>query len=108
MPPHETIAAKAAALQATYGTYLSADIPNFDKTAMAAAAQANIYSSIGANPCTEIPVSSMIGAYDITLGSPTTTYIGSDYIELAGKRFSAKQLAYLLSKLLEEHPECQL
>ena len=39
---------------------------------------------------------------------PTTTYIGSEYIEIAGKRFSSKQLAYLLSKLLDEHPECQV
>ena len=39
---------------------------------------------------------------------PTTTYIGSEYVEIAGKRFSSKQLAYLLSKLLDEHPECQV
>ena len=39
---------------------------------------------------------------------PTTTYIGSEYIEIAGKRFSSKQLAYLLSKLLDEHPECKV
>ena len=38
----------------------------------------------------------------------TTTHIGSDYIEISGKRFSSKQLAYLLSKLLDEHPECQI
>ena len=39
---------------------------------------------------------------------PTTTYIGTEYIEIAGKRFSSKQLAYLLSKLLDEHPECKI
>ena len=38
----------------------------------------------------------------------TTIYINSDYIEISGKRFSTKQLAYLLSKLLDEHPECQV
>ena len=40
--------------------------------------------------------------------SNTITYVNSDYIEISGKRFSSKQLAYLLSKLLEEHPECQI
>ena len=50
-----------------------------------------------ANPCTEV-----------TIDSKTTTYIGSEYVEIAGKRFSSKQLAYLLSKLLDEHPECQI
>lgn len=39
---------------------------------------------------------------------PTATYIGSEYIEIAGKRFDSKQLAYLLSKLLDEHPECKI
>ena len=42
------------------------------------------------------------------INTVATTYIGTDFIELAGKRFSAKQLAYLLSKLLEEYPECQV
>ena len=50
-----------------------------------------------ANPCAEIAID-----------SKTTTYIGSEYVEIAGKRFSSKQLAYLLSKLLDEHPECQV
>ena len=50
-----------------------------------------------ANPCVEVAI-----------GSKTTAYIGSEYIEIAGKRFSSKQLAYLLSKLLDEHPECQV
>ena len=50
-----------------------------------------------ANPCAEI-----------TLNSKTTTYIGSEYVEIAGKRFDSKQLAYLLSKLLDEHPECKI
>ena len=44
----------------------------------------------------------------ITATVKTTTHIGSDYVEIAGKRFSSKQLAYLLSKLLEDHPECQV
>ena len=50
-----------------------------------------------ANPCVEIAIN-----------SKTTTYIGSEYIEIAGKRFDSKQLAYLLSKLLDEHPECKI
>ena len=50
-----------------------------------------------ANPCSEV-----------ILNSKTTTYIGSEYVEIAGKRFSSKQLAYLLSKLLDEHPECKI
>ena len=50
-----------------------------------------------ANPCSEI-----------IIDSKTTTYIGSEYIEIAGKRFDSKQLAYLLSKLLDEHPECKI
>ena len=45
---------------------------------------------------------------DQTLFNSTTTYIGSEYIEIAGKRFDSKQLAYLLSKLLDEHPECKI
>ena len=45
---------------------------------------------------------------EINTNAVATTYIGTDFIELAGKRFSSKQLAYLLSKLLEEHPECQV
>lgn len=49
------------------------------------------------NPCPEI-----------SLNAVATTYIGTDFIELAGKRFDTKQLAYLLVKLLEEHPECQV
>ena len=54
-------------------------------------------STVLTNPCSEIGIN-----------SSATTYIGSDFIELAGKRFSSKQLAYLLSKLLDEHPECQV
>lgn len=49
------------------------------------------------NPCAEIGIN-----------AETTARIGSEYIEIAGKRFSSKQLAYLLSKLLDEHPECQV
>ena len=49
------------------------------------------------NPCAQIFVDTAI-----------TTYINSDYVEISGKRFSTKQLAYLLSKLLDEHPECQV
>ena len=49
------------------------------------------------NPCSEIAINTR-----------TVTHIGSDYLELSGKRFSTKQLAYLLSKLLDEHPECQV
>lgn len=49
------------------------------------------------NPCAEIGIN-----------AETTTYIGSEYIEIAGKRFDSKQLAYLLSKLLDEHPECKI
>ena len=49
------------------------------------------------NTCTEIGIN-----------DETTMHIGSKYIELAGKRFDTKQLAYLLSKLLDEHPECQV
>lgn len=54
-------------------------------------------ATISANPYSEV-----------TINSKTTTYIGSEYIEIAGKRFDSKQLAYLLSKLLDEHPECQV
>ena len=53
--------------------------------------------TIIANPCSEISINTV-----------ATTYIGTDFIELAGKRFDTKQLAYLLVKLLEEHPECQV
>ena len=53
--------------------------------------------TITANPYSEININSVV-----------TTYIGTDFIELAGKRFNTKQLAYLLVKLLEEHPECQV
>ena len=49
------------------------------------------------NPCTEI-----------TIDTRLTTHINSDHLEISGKRFSTKQLAYLLSKLLDEHPECQV
>ena len=60
-------------------------------------------------PAAGIRASSAIGAYNITeLDGPTITYVGSEFIEIAGKRFSSKQLAYLLSKLLDEHPECQI
>ena len=54
-------------------------------------------SAVATNPCSEIGIN-----------SSATTYIGTDFIELAGKRFDTKQLAYLLVKLLEEHPECQV
>lgn len=54
-------------------------------------------STVITNPCSEIG-----------LNAVATTYIGTDFIELAGKRFDSKQLAYLLSKLLDEHPECQV
>lgn len=48
-------------------------------------------------------------SYDIfELDTPTIQYINSEYLEISGKRFSTKQLAYLLSKLLDEHPECQV
>ena len=73
----------------------------YDKTALIAAAKADTYSAIVS---TANPISTVIGALD----SPTTAYIGSDYLEISGKRFSTKQLAYLLSKLLDEHPECQV
>ena len=53
--------------------------------------------TIIANPCPEINISAV-----------ATTYIGTDFIELAGKRFDTKQLAYHLVKLLKEHPECQV
>ena len=60
-------------------------------------------------PAAGIRASSAIGAYNITeLDGPTITYVGSEFIEIAGKRFSSKQLAYLLSKLLDEHPECKI
>lgn len=49
------------------------------------------------NPCSEIAVNTHF-----------VTRIGSDYLEISGKRFSTKQLAYLLSKLFDEHPECQV
>ena len=68
----------------------------YDPTTPNGIIAANI-STVVTNPCSEIGIS-----------SSTTHYIGSDYIELAGKRFSSKQLAYLLSKLLDEHPECQV
>ena len=45
---------------------------------------------------------------EINSSTQTTIYINSDYVEISGKRFSTKQLAYLLSKLLDEHPECQI
>ena len=54
-------------------------------------------NTVVTNPCSEINLSAV-----------ATTYIGTDFIELAGKHFSSKQVAYLLSKLLEEHPECQV
>lgn len=54
-------------------------------------------ATTSANPCTEIGIN-----------AKTTTHIGSEYIEIAGKRFDSKQLAYLLSKLLDEHPECKI
>lgn len=54
-------------------------------------------STVLTNPCTEININAV-----------ATTYIGSEYIEIAGKRFDSKQLAYLLSKLLDEHPECKI
>ena len=54
-------------------------------------------SSVVTNPC-----------YEIGISNSATTYIGTDFIELAGKRFDTKQLSYLLVKLLEEHPECQV
>ena len=66
----------------------------YDKATLSAFAAAN---AVLTNPCCEIDIS-----------SPTVFTVNSDYIELAGKRFSTKQLAYLLSKLLEEHPECQV
>ena len=54
-------------------------------------------SAVATNPC-----------YEIGISNSATTYIGTDFIELAGNRFDTKQLAYLLSKLLYEHPECQV
>lgn len=54
-------------------------------------------ATTSANPCSEV-----------TINTKTTTYIGSEYVEIAGKRFDSKQLAYLLSKLLDEHPECKI
>ena len=69
---------------------------SYDSTILNGFSAANA-STVITNPCSEIGISHSI-----------THYIGSDYIELAGKRFSSKQLAYLLSKLLEEHPECQV
>ena len=68
----------------------------YDSTILKGFDVANINTVI-ANPCSEI-----------NLNAVTTTYIGTDFIELAGKRFNSKQLAYLLSKLLKEHPECQV
>ena len=79
---------------------------SYDKAGLIAATNANAYSAFGV---AGTPASSVPNAYDISeLDGPTTHYIGSDFIELAGKRFDSKQLAYLLSKLLEEHPECQV
>ena len=76
----------------------------YDKSTLDAAATAMTYSAFGStcattasNPCAEISINTSI-----------TTHINSDYVEISGKRFSTKQLAYLLSKLLEEHPECQV
>ena len=68
----------------------------YDSTILKGFDVANINTVI-ANPCSEI-----------SLNAVATTYVGSEYIEIAGKRFSSKQLAYLLSKLLDEHPECQV
>ena len=68
----------------------------YDSTILKGFDAANINTVI-ANPCSEININAV-----------ATTYIGTDFIELAGKRFSSKQVAYLLSKLLEEHPECQV
>ena len=68
----------------------------YDSTILNGFSAANA-STVLTNPCSEININTV-----------ATTYIGTDFIELAGKRFSAKQLAYLLSKLLEEYPECQV
>ena len=68
----------------------------YDSTILNGFSAANA-STVITNPCTEIG-----------LNASATTYISTNFIELAGKRFSSKQLAYLLSKLLEEHPECQV
>ena len=58
-------------------------------------------SRVITNPCSEINLNTAPTAVD-------TVYISTDFVELAGKRFNTKQLAYLLGKLLEEHPECQV
>ena len=68
----------------------------YDLTILNDFSAANL-SAVITNPCSEI-----------NLNAVATTYIGTDFIELAGKRFDSKQLAYLFSKLLEEHPECQV
>ena len=68
----------------------------YDSTILNGFSAANA-STVLTNPCSEI-----------NINTTATTYIGADFIELAGKRFSSKQLAYLLSKLLDEHPECQV
>ena len=68
----------------------------YDSTILNDFGAANVDTMI-TNPCSEI-----------SLNAVATTYIGTDFIELAGKRFNSKQLAYLLSKLLDEHPECQI
>lgn len=68
----------------------------YDPTTLNGVTAATISTAV-VNPYSEIGIS-----------SSTTTCIGTDFIELAGKRFNSKQLAYLLSKLLEEHPECRV
>ena len=67
----------------------------YDSTILNAFGAANA-STVVTNPCSEINISAVV------------TYIGTDFLEISGKRFSTKQLAYLLSKLLDEHPECQV
>ena len=55
-----------------------------------------------------MPVQYLLTPAPKLVSAVATTYIGTDFIELAGRRFNTKQLAYLLVKLLEEHPECQV
>ena len=66
------------------------------------------FTSISGTTRTRVASSWADPCAETYIDAKTTTYIGSAYIEIAGKRFSSKQLAYLLSKLLEEHPECQV
>lgn len=68
------------------------------------------YNSAILNGSAAADVGTMIDSpcSEININAVAITYIGSDFIELAGKRLDTKQLAYLLSKLLDEHPECQV